>query len=73
MNFVVVALIKKESVVSGSKHCSITYMTNYLTQNKDGKCSEGICDGSGVVIEGEFDDHVERDCLCKTSQHESDA
>ena len=28
------------------------------------ECSEGLCEGSGIVLQGEFDDIIEVPCIC---------
>ena len=35
-------------------------------------CPHGICDGSGVITVGRFDDIEEEDCLCKTEAKQTD-
>lgn len=35
-------------------------------------CIYGICDGSGIVLIGEFDDVEENSCACRAKEEEAD-
>lgn len=36
------------------------------------KCPHGLCDGSGVITEGQFDDLHEKKCLCQIEREQVD-
>lgn len=41
-------------------------MDKALDSDETEACPEGLCDGSGIIAQGEFDELDEVSCLCRS-------